>query len=96
MLLKFEKRLAALAAFVAAGSATAASASSKIDSEKTVAAYQEIKEALAHLADVTAGAHRELEQAAIETGVRMLNIGGGLPKDPPPIGGGVRSLLGLG
>lgn len=95
-LLKFEKKLAGLAAFVAASSATAASAADKINAEATIKAYDDIKAALVHLADVTTQAHAALENTAIEAGVRAFHFGvdGGVPKNPPAEV--VRSLLGIG
>lgn len=94
VLLQFEKRLAALAAFVAAGAATAASASDKINAEATAKAYDDLKAALVHLGDVTGAIHAKLEAASIEAGARALQLSGGSPKNPP--GDVVRSILGLG
>lgn len=93
-LLKFEKKLAGLAAFFAAGSASAASAAEKLNGEATLKAYDDIRDALVRLADVTAEAHQTLQQSATEIGVRALEISGGVPKPPPSEV--VRSLLGLG
>lgn len=94
VLLKFERKLAGLAAFVAAGSATAASAADKINSEETAKAYADIREALIHLADVTSQAHQTLQSNAMEAGARALEVGGGMPK--LSTSETVRSLLGLG
>ncbi|MEL6361306.1 MAG: hypothetical protein AAFR21_09470 [Pseudomonadota bacterium] len=94
VLLKFEKKLAGLAAFVAAGSATAASAANKVGDEVSLQAYNDIQQALINLADVTSEAHAALQAKASEAGVRALEISGGVPKDPPAQV--VRSLLGLG
>ena len=93
-LLKFEKKLAGLAAFVAAGSATAASAADKVNAEATLKAYADISNALVHLADVTTKAHAVLEASVIEAGVRALQLNNGTPKNPPSEV--VRSLLGIG
>ena len=94
-LLKFEKKLAGLAAMLAAGSATAASAADKINGEATMKAYDDIRNALVHLADVTTEAHAALEASVTELGVRALQLGGGgTPKDPPSEV--VRFLLGIG
>lgn len=92
-LLKFEKKLAGLAAFVAAGSATAASAADKVNAEATMKAYADISNALVHLADVTTKAHAALEASAVQAGVRALQLNGA-PKNPPSEV--VRSLLGIG
>ncbi|MFN3958564.1 MAG: hypothetical protein ACK4NP_01480 [Parvularculaceae bacterium] len=92
-LLKFEKKLAGLAAFVAAGSATAASAADKVNAEATLKAYDDIRNALIHLADVTTQAHAALEASVFEAGVRALQVNGA-PKNPPSEV--VRSLLGIG
>ncbi len=93
-LLKFEKKLMGLAAFVAASSATAAQASSKIESDVPLAAYEDIKNALIHLADVTTKAHATLEQSTVDAGLRALEVSGGRPKGPPSEA--VRLLLGIG
>ncbi|MFN0024021.1 MAG: hypothetical protein ACKVS5_08980 [Parvularculaceae bacterium] len=94
-LLKFEKKLAGLAAFVAAGSATAASAADKINAEATMKAYDDISKALVQLADVTTQAHAALQSSALEAGVRIFEAnGGGTGKNPPAEI--VRSLLGIG
>lgn len=93
-LLKFERKLAGLAAFVAAGSATAASAADKLNGETTLKAYNDIREALAHLADVTAATHLSLQQSAAEIGVRALEATGGTPK--ASASEVVRSILGIG
>lgn len=83
-----------LAAFLAAGSAAAASASDKINSEATIKAYDDIRDAVAHLADVTAHAHAAMQTGVTEIGARALQIGGGQPK--VSASEAVRSLLGLG
>lgn len=93
VLLKFERKLAGLAAFVAAGSATAASAADKINPEAAVGAYEEIQAALVHLADVTAAAHVALEATAAAAGARALEASG-TPK--VNVAEMVRSALGLG
>ncbi len=92
-LLKFEKKLAGLAAFVAAGAATAASAADKVNADVTLKAYADISNALVHLADVTSMAHSALEASVFEAGVRALQVNGA-PKNPPSEV--VRSLLGIG
>ncbi len=94
VLLKFERKLAGLAAFVAAGSATAASAADKINSEATAKAYEDIRVAVVNLADVTAQAHQTLQESVSELGARALQVGGGMPKATSSEV--VRSLLGLG
>lgn len=94
-LLKFEKKLAGLAAFVAAGSATAASAADKVNAEATMKAYQDISNALVHLADVTTKAHAALEASAVQAGLKFFEVnGGGTGKNPPAEV--VRSILGIG
>jgi len=94
VLLKFERKLAGLAAFLAAGSASAASAAEKINADATMKAYQDVREALVRLADATAQAHQTLQDSATELGVRALQVGGGMPKPDPSET--VRSLLGIG
>lgn len=94
VLLKFEQKLAALAAFVAAGSATAASAADKINGEATTKAYEDIRAALIHLADVTSQAHVMLERSALETCAKALEASGGIPKASSSEV--VRSILGIG
>lgn len=94
-LLRFEKKLAGLAAIVSAGAATAASASEKINAEATMKAYDDIRAALVHLADVTTQAHAALQAQVVEAGLLALTIdGGGTPKNPPAEV--VRSVLGIG
>lgn len=93
-LLKFEKKLTGLAAFLAAGSATAASAADKINAETTMKAYEDVRDALVRLAEVTGQAHQTLQQCAADAGARALQVGGGMPKPNSPEV--VRSLLGLG
>ena len=94
-LLKFEKKLAGLAAFVAAGAATAASAADKVNAEATMKAYADISNALVHLADVTTKAHTALEAQALAAGLRFFEAnGGGTGKNPPAEV--VRSILGIG
>ncbi len=93
VLLRFEKELARLAAFVAAGSATAASAAVVIDSGAASGAYDRIKDALVHLAEVTTDVHAAMNAQAMEAGARILQATGA-PKEPPVEV--VKSLLGLG
>jgi xanthine dehydrogenase molybdopterin-binding subunit B len=93
-LLKFEQKLAALAAFVAASSATAASAADKINGEATMKAYEDIRGALVQLADVTAAAHQSLLASVAELGVRAFEVSGGTPK--ASASEVVRSILGIG
>jgi xanthine dehydrogenase molybdopterin-binding subunit B len=95
VLLKFEKKIASLAAFVAAGSATAASASEKMGGDASAVAYDQIRQALVNLAEVTSNAHVVLEQTVAQAGLKSLDASGGVPKDPPTVEM-VRSLLGLG
>jgi len=94
VLLKFERKLAGLAAFVAAGSATAASAADKINGEASMKAYQDIRDALVQLADVTAAAHHSLQGSVAEIGARALEVSGGTPK--LSASEAVRSILGIG
>jgi hypothetical protein len=94
VLLRFEKELARLAALVAAGAATAASAAEKIDADASTGAYENIKAALVHLAEVTGEAHAAINARAAEVGARMFEASGGWPKTPPAEV--VRSILGLG
>jgi xanthine dehydrogenase molybdopterin-binding subunit B len=93
-LIKFERKLAGLAAFVAAGSATAASAADKINAEATAKAYYDIRIALVNLADVTTQAHQALQENVLELGARALQVGGGMPKATSSEV--VRSILGIG
>ena len=93
-LLKFEKKLAGLAAVLAAGSATAASASDKIGSAEAAEAYDAIQKALVNLADVTSSAHAAMEARVVEEGLRAIEFGARVPK--LSVGESVRSILGLG
>ncbi|MEZ5897582.1 MAG: hypothetical protein R3C40_07635 [Parvularculaceae bacterium] len=93
-LLQFEKRLVGLAAFLAAGASTAASASTKINHDAASRAYDDIRVAFAHLADVTSQAHAALEASVANEGLRALEASGGVPKrDVAQV---VQSVLGLG
>lgn len=94
VLLKFERKLAGLAAFVAAGSAPAAAAAAKINGESMASAYEGIRTALVQLADATAQAHATLEASAAEAGARVLEATGGMPK--ASVAEVVRSILGIG
>ena len=94
VLLKFEQKLAGLAAFVAASSVTAASAADKINGEATTKAYENIRDALVQLADVTAAAHQSLQGTVAELGLRALEASGGTPK--ASASEVVRSVLGIG
>ncbi len=93
VLLRFEKELARLAGVVAGMSATAASASTKIGSEATSGAYDQIRQALVSLADVTSSVHAQLEATVAAAGLRALEVNG-VPKEPPSEV--VRFILGLG
>ncbi|NWG90955.1 MAG: hypothetical protein HXY21_00395 [Parvularculaceae bacterium] len=94
VLLKFEEKLAGLAAFVAASAATAASAADKLNNGATMKAYDDISAALIHLADVTSQAHQALHAGALEAGARALQATGGTPKVSATEA--VRSILGIG
>ena len=94
VLLRFEKQLAALAGVVAAGSATAASAAAKLDADAPAGAYDQIRQALIQLAEVTTEVHAAMNARAIDAGLRILEASGGTPKDPPAQV--VRSILGIG
>jgi len=93
-LLRFEKRLAALAGVLAVGGASAAAVESKLQSSGPSVVYNEIEAALVHLADVTAQAHETLNATAQAVGAQTLNASGGVPK--VSAGDMVRSVLGLG
>lgn len=93
-LLKFEKKVAGLAAVLAAGSATAASASDKLGGEEAAEAYAAIQQALVNLADVTSAAHAVLEERVVTEGLRALEFSARVPK--MPLESSVRSILGLG
>lgn len=94
VLLKFERKLAGLAAFLAAGSASAAAAGDKINSEAMMKGYDEISAALVNLAEVTTQAHAAMQASVAEIGARALEVGGGQPK--VSASEVVRSLLGIG
>ena len=94
VLLKFERKLMGLAAFWGASSATAAIAAEKIDREATAGAYDSVRAALVHLAEVTTQAHAVLEATAANAGARALEASGGTPK--VSVVEMVRSALGLG
>ncbi|MCB2113574.1 MAG: hypothetical protein KDD85_08500 [Parvularculaceae bacterium] len=94
VLLKFEKKLTGLAAFWgASATAAAAAASVKMDPDATAGAYENVRAALVHLAEVTAQAHASLDATASAAGARALEAGG-TPK--VSVLEMVRSVLGLG
>jgi hypothetical protein len=93
-LLQFEKKIVGLAAFLAASSTAAASASTKINHEAASRAYDDIRAALVNLADVTAHAHAAFEAGVAAEGLKALEASGGVPKrDVAQV---VQSVLGLG
>ena len=92
-LLRFEKKIAGLAAALAAGSATASSAGQKLGGTAASDAYADIEASLLHLADVTTKAHEALNAEAMALGYKTLQVSG-VPKDPPAEV--VRSILGIG
>jgi hypothetical protein len=94
VLLKFERKLAGLAAFLAGSAASAASAADTLNGEATIKGYDDIRAALVHLADVTSQAHASMQSSVTEIGARALEVGGGQPK--VAASEVVRSLLGLG
>jgi len=94
-LLKFERKLAGLAAFFATtGGVAAASAADKLNAESTLKAYQDIQAALLNLADVTTHAHAAMEASVVQASANMLQAAGGGPK--ASASEAVRSVLGLG
>lgn len=92
-LLRFEKRLTALAVIAAAGASSAASAGTHLGSDVAMRAFDDIQNALINLADVTTGAHSALEENARALGLRALEASGGLPKGEPAVV--IRSIFGL-
>ncbi|MEZ5922295.1 MAG: hypothetical protein R3C60_13230 [Parvularculaceae bacterium] len=93
-LLKFERKLAGLAAFFATTGVAAASAADKLNAEATLKAYQDIEAALLNLADVTTHAHAAMEASVVQASANMLQAAGGGPK--ASASEAVRSVLGLG
>jgi len=91
-LLRFEKRLAALAAFLVAESASVASANAKIGDDLSWQAFADIQLAMINLADVTSSAHKALDENVRELGLRALEASGGIPKGDPSVI--VRSIFG--
>ena len=94
-LLRFEKKLAGLAATLAAGAVVAKTADEKLNSSVSADAYADIQSALVHLAEVTSKAHATVNEQALQVGMRLINPEAGpLPKsDPVNV---VASILGLG
>ncbi len=93
-LLRFEKKIAGLAAALAAGAATAKAADGKLHASDATAAYAEVEAALVRLAEVTSHAHDALAAKATESGVMMLQATGGVPKRS--VSSAVASILGTG
>lgn len=93
-LLRFEKRLAGLAAALATAGAAAKAADLKLGGGESEAAFADLQNALMLVAQTTGQAHEALNARAVEAGVKMLHASGGVPKsDPPQV---VASLLGIG
>jgi hypothetical protein len=94
VLLRFEKQLAALAAIWAGGASAAQAADGKLGSPEASAAFVDVQNAIMHLAEVTGGAHDALYAKAVDSGARILNAVGGIPKGEPPKV--IASLFGIG
>ena len=93
-LLRFEKQLAGLAASLAAGAAVVKSVDGKLPALQAQDAYQDIQLALVQLAEATERAHDAVNAQALEHGMRLLNVTGGVPKERPR--DIALSILGLG
>lgn len=94
VLLRFEKQLAALAAIWAGGAGAAQAADGKLGSPEASAAFTDVQNAIMRLAEVTGQAHDALYAKAIDSGARILQASGGVPKEEPPKV--IASLFGLG
>lgn len=94
LLLRFEQKLAGLAAVAATGAAAAKMVDGKLHAPEASIAYAEIEAALVNLADVTAKAHDALAAKAAEGGMLMLQASGGTPKRS--VSSTVASILGIG
>lgn len=93
-LLRFEKKLAGLAAALAVAGGAAKAADLKLGVGDGARAFAELQNALMLLARATGEAHAELQARALEAGARMLSASGGVPKKDPPQA--VASILGIG
>ncbi len=93
-LLRFEKQIAGLAVSLAALGGAAKAADGKLHATQAQQAYVELEAALVHLAQVTGQAHEAMNAKAVETGAKLLQAVGGIPKSEPPAV--VASILGLG
>ena len=93
-LLRFEKQLVGLAAALAAAGGAAKAADQKLGATDGGEAFASLQNTLMLLAETTGRAHDALNARALETGVKLLQASGGVPKKDPPQA--VASILGLG
>lgn len=93
-LLRFEKKIAGLAATLAAGGVIAKSVDGKLNAMEGSAAYAEIQAALVNLAEVTAHAHDVINAKAVQVGLETLQATGGAPKRS--VSSVVTSIFGIG
>lgn len=93
-LLRFEKKLAGLAASLAAAGGAAKAADAKLGVDSGAHAFAELSNALMVLAGATGEAHAALNARALDVGARMLSASGGIPKKEPTQA--VASILGIG
>ena len=81
-LLRFEKKLAGLAAALVAGSATANAAEKKLGGSIVSDAYSDLQTSILQLADTASKTHELLNEEAIALGLKTLQVNG-VPKNPP-------------
>ena len=93
-LLRFEKKIAGLAATLAAGGVIAKSVDGKLNAMEGSASYTEIQAALVNLAEVTTHAHAVINAKAAEAGLETLQVIGGVPKRS--VSSVVASIFGIG
>ncbi len=93
-LLRFEKRLVALATSLAAVGGAAKAADAKLGVTSGADAFVSLQNTLMTLAQATGEAHAAINAKAAEAGARMLTASGGIPKSEPETL--VRSILGIG
>lgn len=92
-LLRFEKKIAGLAAALAAGSATVHAAEQKLGGSAASDAYAELQNSILQLAEAATNAHELLNAEAVALGLKTLQVNG-VPKSPPTEI--VRLALGIG
>lgn len=93
-LLRLEKQIAGLAATLAVGTGVAQAADAKLGAADASESLADLHAAVMNLAEVATHTHAALSARAAETGARILEASGGVPKDSAVKV--VASILGIG